>query len=59
MKNNKNINSTPWLQTGATHYPAQLGLLDKCRSIKGFVVCFVEWLGSMIYWMVFGHAHGA
>ncbi len=23
---------------GATHYPAQLGLPDKCRAIKGLVV---------------------
>ena len=24
-----------WSQTGVTHYPAQLGLLDKGRAIKG------------------------
>ncbi len=29
----------PWLQTGATQYHAQLGLLDKGRSIKGMIVC--------------------
>ena len=29
----------PWLQTGATHYHAQLGLQDKGRAIKGLVVC--------------------
>ncbi len=30
----------PWLQTGATHYHAQLGLQDKGRAIKGLVVCW-------------------
>ncbi len=29
----------PWLQTGATHYHALLGLQDKGRAIKGLVVC--------------------
>ncbi len=29
----------PWPQTGATQYNAQLGLSDKGRAIKGFVVC--------------------
>ena len=29
----------PWPQTGATQYHAQLGLPDKGRAIKGFVVC--------------------
>ncbi len=29
----------PWPQTGATHYHAQLGLLDKGREIKGLVIC--------------------
>ena len=29
----------PWLQTGGTQYHAQLGLPDKGRAIKGFVVC--------------------
>ena len=37
----RNINSMsrgmPWLKTGAT--PAQLGLPDKGRAIKGLVVC--------------------
>ena len=37
----------PWPQTGATHYHAQLGLPDKRRAIKGSVVCYVAWLGSM------------
>ena len=32
----------PWTQTGATHYHAQLGLSD-----RGWVVCYVVWLGSM------------
>ena len=42
----------PWPQTGATHYLAQLELPDKGRAIKGLVVCFVVWLGSMIIFMV-------
>ncbi len=29
----------PWPKTGATHYHAQLGLPDKRRAIKGFLVC--------------------
>ncbi len=29
----------PWPQTGATQYHAQLGLPDKGRAIKWFVVC--------------------
>ena len=29
----------PWPQAGATQYHAQLGLPDKGRAIKGFVVC--------------------
>ncbi len=29
----------PWLQTGATHYHAQLGLPGIGRAIKGLVVC--------------------
>ncbi len=29
----------PWPQTDATHYHAQLGLLDKGRAIKGLIVC--------------------
>ena len=28
-----------WTKTGATHYHAQLGLLDIDRGIKGLVVC--------------------
>ena len=40
----RGINSTssgemPWLQTGATHCHAQLGLSDKGRAIKRLVVC--------------------
>ncbi len=39
----------PWPQTGATHYHAQSGLSDKVCAIKGWVVCYVVWLGSMTY----------
>ncbi len=41
----------PWLQTGVTHYHAQLGILDKGRAIKRLFVCYVVWLGSMVYEM--------
>ncbi len=41
----------PWPQTGATNYHAQLGHPDKDRAIKGLFVCYVVWLGSMIYGM--------
>ena len=37
----------PWLHTGATHYLSQFGLPEKGRAIKGLVVCYVVWLGSM------------
>ncbi len=37
----------PSYQIGATHYHKQLGLLDKGRAIKEFVVFYVLWLGSM------------
>ncbi len=39
-------------QTGATHYYAHLGLSDKGRASKGLVVCYVVWIGSMIYGMI-------
>ncbi len=39
----------PYPQTGATH--AQLELPDRVRAIKGLVICYVVWLGSMIYRM--------
>ncbi len=45
----KLILQVPWPQTGITHQHAQLGLSDKGRAIKGLVVCYVVWLGSMIY----------
>ena len=35
----------PWPKTGATHYHARLGLLDKGWAVKGLVVCYVLWLG--------------
>ena len=37
----------PWPQTGATQYHAQLGLPDKGRATKEWVVCYVVWLRSM------------
>ncbi len=36
------VGGLPWPQPGATHYHAQLTLLD-----KGLIVCYVVWLGSM------------
>ena len=39
------------IQTGATHYYAQLGHPDKGHAIKGFVVCYIVWLESKIYGM--------
>ena len=38
-----------WFQTDTTHNHAQLGPPDISREIKGLVVCYVVWLGSMIY----------
>ncbi len=35
----------PWPQTGVIYYHAQ------CRAIKGLIVCYVVWLGSMTYKM--------
>ena len=32
-----------------THYYQQLGRLDKDRTIKRLVVCYVVWQGYMIY----------
>ncbi len=37
----------PWPQTGATHHYALLELPDKGCTIKGFIVYYVLWLGSM------------
>ena len=37
----------PFPKTGATHYLAQLEISDKVHAIKGLVVCYVVWLGSM------------
>ncbi len=45
------VGGMPWAQTGTTHYHAQLGLLDKGHPIKGMVVFYVLWLGSIIYGM--------
>ena len=36
-----------WLQKGANHYHTQLVHPEKGHVIKGPVVCYVEWLGSM------------
>ncbi len=47
----RDINSTrrvnALVQRGATHYISQLGLPDKDRAMKGLVVCYVVWLGSL------------
>ncbi len=32
---------------GATRYNAQLRLPDKGRAIKGLIVCYMVWLGSI------------
>ena len=40
-----------WPKTDATYYHEQLGLPDKGYAIKAFVVCYVAWLGSIIYGM--------
>ncbi len=37
--NSMSMGGMPWPQTGATQYLAQLGLPEKGRAIKGFVVC--------------------
>ena len=37
-----------WPQTGATNYHGEVGLSDKGRAIKGSVVYYVVWLGSMM-----------
>ncbi len=37
----------PWPQTGAAHNHAELVLPYKDCAIKGIVVCYVEWLGSL------------
>ncbi len=42
-----------WPQTGATHYHVQLGVTGKGRAIKGFIVCYIVWLGSL-KWMGLG-----
>ncbi len=41
------VGGMPWPKTGATIYQAQLGLPDNGRAIKGLVVCYVVWLGSI------------
>ncbi len=45
----------PSPQAGAIHYHAQLGLPDKDRVIKGLVVCYIVWLGSIYMEWVIGH----
>ena len=37
----------PWPQTGTTHYIAQLGLLEKGRAIKGFVVLVLRYFKGL------------
>ncbi len=38
-------------QIGASYNQAQLGLLDKGLAIKWLVICYVVWLGPLIYEM--------
>ncbi len=40
------VKGMPWPQTSATPYYAHKG-----RAIKGLVVCYIIWLGSLIYAM--------
>ncbi len=47
------VEGMPWLQTGTSQYHQQLGLQDKGRAIKELGVCYVVWLGSLIYGMDF------
>ena len=49
--NNTNTGGMSYPKTGATHYHGQLRLMDKGRAIKGLVVCYIVWLGSIIYGM--------
>ena len=44
------VGGMPWLKTGATHYHAQLGLIDKGRAIKELVVYWV--LHYLIFWTI-------
>ena len=39
--------SIPLLKTGANHCQAHLGLTERGRAIKGLVLCYVVWLGSL------------
>ncbi len=39
MRDINRMSRMPWPKTGATQYHAQLGLPDKGRAIKEFVVC--------------------
>ena len=41
MSESSQSKGMPWFKTGATHYQAQLGLLDKGRAIKELVVYWV------------------
>ena len=41
----------PWSKTGATHYPAKLGLAEKGSAIKGLekkVVQSKGWLSAIV-----------
>ncbi len=51
------LGGMPWHQTTATHYHAQLVLPDN-RAIKGLVVYYLVWLGSMIFDLVQGACVG-
>ncbi len=45
------VRGMPWPQKGATHHHKHLGPPVKGCTIKGLVVYYVVWLGSMIYGM--------
>ncbi len=46
-----NRRGMPWPQIGATHYHEHVGDPDKGCAIKGLVIYYVVWLGSMNYSM--------
>ncbi len=50
-KNVKICTYSNYVRCATLIVPAELGLRDKGRAIKGLVVCNVVWIGYMIYGM--------